>query len=181
MSYCTSCGSALTSSGCPNCATPAALSFASGAGAAAVAPARSREVAYPNADILTRLVAYFIDALVSVLILVIAAIPIVGQLVAGAALIAYWLLRDSSGASIGKRALGLRVVLKTDAPAPRQALIMRNSLFVIPAALLMIPLIGYFLSGVTNVLLGVSELLMMVTRRERLGDVIAGTKVIKAG
>lgn len=126
-----------------------------------------------------RIAAYLIDVIPAFLIALIGLIPIVGQIVAGLLLSCYWLFRDVNGASIGKLLLGLRVVAVNGGEASIGARVGRNAILIIGPLLIAIPIIGYFLGGPVAFVIGIVEILMVLTQGYRLGDKLAGTKVVK--
>ena len=81
----------------------------------------------------------------------------------------FWVWQGLTGATVGKLALGLRVV-KEDGSAPpgvpRAAA--RSVLFVADAFPYLIPNLLGFIVAMTN------------PRRQRVGDLVAGTKVVRA-
>src|SRR5439155_9415996 len=68
-----------------------------------------------------RVGAFAIDLVIGVLISLLGTIPIVNFLIT-LILILYWLFRDSSGASIGKRLVGLKVLSKSGQKARKSQL-----------------------------------------------------------
>ena len=133
------------------------------------------------ADKSQRAFGYLIDVLPLLLIGLISLIPLVGIILYGFILIFYWLLRDITGGSLGKMAMGTKVVANNGSPASTGARILRNVTLAIPGLVLAIPLVGYIggpLCGGTMVLL---EIFMLLGTGERIGDKIAGTIVVKRG
>lgn len=133
------------------------------------------------ADKSQRAFGYLIDVLPLLLIGLISLIPFVGIILYGFILIFYWLLRDITGGSLGKMAMGTKVVAKDGSPASTGARILRNVTLAIPGLVLAIPLVGYIggpICGSTMVLL---EVFMLLGSGERVGDKIAGTIVVKRG
>ncbi len=133
------------------------------------------------ADKSQRAFGYLIDVLPLLLIGLISLIPFVGIILYGFILIFYWLLRDITGGSLGKMAMGIKVVAKDGGPASMGARILRNATLAVPGLVLAIPLVGYIggpVCGSTMVLL---EVFMLLGSGERVGDKIAGTVVVKKG
>jgi uncharacterized RDD family membrane protein YckC len=106
-------------------------------------------------------------------------IPILGPIIAGFLLLPYWLFRDITGRSIGKMLLGLKVVNKDGSPASIGARILRNLPIAIGPGLLIIPLLGYVLAPIVALLLICTEIVMLLTQGNRLGDRLAGTTVTR--
>jgi uncharacterized RDD family membrane protein YckC len=181
--YCTKCGAAVQGTFCTNCGTlaspaaaPAGTTFppppppAAGYGPAAPVVA----------DIGTRVLAFLVD-IIPILIVgaVFRRIPILGRMIMGAISAAYWLLRDFNGASLGKMAFGLMVVKKDGSPAGTNDRILRNVTLAVGPALQIIPFIGLFIAIPIGIVMGLTELLVLIVKRERLGDILAGTTVIR--
>jgi uncharacterized RDD family membrane protein YckC len=70
---------------------------------------------------------------------------LVGQFIAGVLMGSYWLLRDVTGASLGKKVAGTRVVLANGDEAPTKALILRNVRLCVGPFLMVIPILGFVL------------------------------------
>lgn len=140
----------------------------------------------PKADLIKRVVAAVIDAVVGV---VVNFIPVIGGLLAAA----YWLLRDGfefdfmDRRSLGKKVMKLRPVTLDGSPMDLAASAKRNWMFAIGgvvAILLWIPFIGWLLVlpvAFLGLLIGVIELVLVVTdpQGRRLGDRIANTQVVE--
>ena len=90
---------------------------------------------------------------------------------------AYLFLRDVAGASPGKLAVGLRVVAKDRAPAALWRLPRRNVLLALTPALS--AFMTYGMAAVAASLPITLESFYLVARDERIGDRIAGTKVVR--
>src|SRR6266849_5487997 len=73
-------------------------------------------------------------------------IDVIPPLIVGFSLAPYWLLRDITGASIGKLLLSLRVVAKDGQEASVGKRILRNLPLAIGPSLLIIPLLGYIIA-----------------------------------
>lgn len=145
----------------------------------APAPSPAHQAGLVPADKLIRWLAWVIDHLLVMFIIPIALIPLIGGLIVGALLVAFWLMRDVKGASPGKQLLGLRVVGKDGLPATREALIKRNLPFGLPHIVQIIPYLGIVLSYIISFPINVIEAIMVVATGERIGDRIAGTMVVK--
>jgi len=128
-----------------------------------------------KASILLRCIAKIIDIL-----LIAAAVKLIPQVGYYAGLV-YILISDGlfAGSSVGKKIIKLRVVSASDKSACsfRQS-VLRNIPFFIALLLYVIPLIGLVFIGI----IAAVELLLIIGNKEgrRLGDEIAGTKVIEA-
>ncbi len=81
--------------------------------------------------------------------------------------------------SIGKKALGLKVVKPDGSPFVCADSIKRNLIYF-GYLVLMIPWIGLFLNLFINVPLALVELIMVVTSGQRIGDKQGGTYVVRA-
>jgi len=126
-----------------------------------------------------RIGAFAIDMVIGFLISLLGAIPFINVLIA-VILVLYWLFRDQSGASVGKRLLGLKVLSKSGHPATKSQLMIRNLPFVIVSLLEVIPGFGFLAENAVDLLLYLIELILVLATRNRLGDRIAGTMVVKA-
>jgi uncharacterized RDD family membrane protein YckC len=127
-----------------------------------------------------RWLAFVIDCLLCVPIILFVLIPILGAIIVGLGMPAYWLLRDIRGASLGKLMLGLRVVQLDGQPATTGALMFRNLIYAAPHLLHFIPYLGTFLIIFLITPLKSLEALLVLATNRRLGDRMAGTIVIKA-
>ena len=162
--YCSVCGTPLQGTFCPACAARAQTAGQIG----------------PATDVGLRVGAYLIDVIPAFIAgLIFGWIPIVGAMILGVVLGAYWLLRDIGGASIGKMLVGLVVVKKDGSPSVTSERILRNVPLCVGPALLMIPLMGYALAPPIAAILGLTEIILLLVKHERLGDMLAGTTVIK--
>jgi len=135
--------------------------------------ARSRELIGPRAA------AYLIDLLPALVISVVGVVPLVGQLIAGLLLGCYWLLRDITGASLGKLLLGLRVSRDDGTQSTVGARIGRNIPLTLGPFLVAIPLIGYIIGPPVALISLVVEVILLMTQGSRLGDKIARTAVMR--
>jgi uncharacterized RDD family membrane protein YckC len=134
----------------------------------------------PSVDIGLRIGAVLIDVLPMLVVgLVIGWIPIIGFMAMGLIGTAYWLLRDFNGASLGKMALGLVVVRKDGTPSDMKERILRNVTLCVGSALMIIPFAGYVLGPPVSAIMGITEVVMLAVKHERLGDMLANTTVVK--
>ncbi len=131
------------------------------------------------ANVGIRAAGYLIDVIPAAFVGLLGLIPIAGLIMAGFVLAPYWLLRDITGASLGKLVLGLRVVRKDGQPASIGSRILRNVPLAIGPSLLMIPFLGYFLGPVTAGIILLVEVIFLLTQGERFGDRMAGTRVVR--
>ena len=153
---------------CPNC------------GARAGQATAHRMSAGPVTDVGLRAGAYLIDVIPAILAgIAVGWIPIVGAVMLGFILLAYWLLRDITGSSLGKLVLGLRVVKKDGSPSGAKERILRNLPIAAGPCLLIIPLAGYAIAPPIAGILIVTEAVLLLAKKERMGDMLAGTTVIK--
>jgi uncharacterized RDD family membrane protein YckC len=180
--YCTKCGAVVDGTFCTKCGT---LANPQPASAAPFPPPPPPPFGYSApapvlADVGARIGAFVIDV-VPILILgvIFRRIPFLGRIIMGFISAAYWLLRDFNGASLGKMTLGLFVVKKNGAPASTNERIMRNLTLAIGPALQIIPLLGWLIAVPLTFVLAVTELVVLIVKHERLGDMLAGTTVIK--
>ncbi len=130
-----------------------------------------------KAEIGPRIGALIIDALISIPLAFITAIPFVG-IVGGLLAIAYWLCRDLVRPSLGKKALGLEVVGMNGERPTDQQLIMRNIPLAIPSLVSMIPFLGIIAGPAIATIVFVVELVMFITQGQRFGDQLAKTQVV---
>jgi len=143
---------------------------------AAVPISRAHTTSVP-ADKGIRAAGYLIDVLPGIVIGLFGFIPIIGPMIAGFLLAPYWLLRDVTGASLGKLVLKTKVVRKDLQPASVGARVLRNLPLAIGPAFLIIPLLGYFLGPSITGVIVLIETIFVLTQGERVGDRIAGTTV----
>lgn len=140
-----------------------------------------------KADPMMRLLSWVIDMLLLLVclvpIIIFGFVPFIGLIIIwlGIPLVAitFHLLRDTTGASPGKSLLGMKVMAKDGAEAPNSSRVLRNVLFAIPAAFMILPIIGHVIGGLLSFALVVTELIMLLSTGERIGDRIANTVVIK--
>jgi uncharacterized RDD family membrane protein YckC len=123
--------------------------------------------------------AWAIDVVIVILISLLALIPLLGGLLVAITGTGYLLMRDQGGASIGKRAMGLRVIGSNGQPASRNALIVRNALLALPYLLHFIPFLGVILTFVFWAPVCFIEAMSALITGQRIGDKLAGTMVVK--
>lgn len=128
-----------------------------------------------------RAIAFLIDVLPMTVLAVLHFLPIIGWIFYGFLHACYWLLRDYTGASLGKLALGAYVTSEDGSPATTQQRILRNITLAIPGLVGMIPLVGIVFEALFGVLCFGGEAVLLLTTGRRLGDRIAGTAVYRKG
>ncbi len=106
-------------------------------------------------------------------------VPILGAMIAGFFIGSYWMLRDVTGASLGKLMLGLRVASRDGERAGVGRRILRNIPLAAGPFLLMIPILGYAMATVVAGCIFLVEIILVMTQGERLGDRLANTIVIR--
>jgi uncharacterized RDD family membrane protein YckC len=164
---CPSCGADVQDKICPKCRAKAAPG-------AVVPPARV------ETDAVLRAGAFLIDVMPAIVAwYAIIWIPIVGGVVLGIVLLDYWLLRDITGASLGKMALGLRVVKKDGSSSDLKERILRNVTLAIGPALLIAPMLSPEIPVAAAGILALVEGVFLWVKDARLGDRLAGTTVVK--
>lgn len=131
------------------------------------------------ADKWTRVAGYFIDLIPAVVLGLVAMIPVIGLIFAGLLLGPYWLLRDIGGASLGKLALGMKVVSQDGQPASKGARVLRNLPLIAAPLCMLIPFLGYVLVVPVGAIVLLVEGIMLLSQGSRLGDKMAGTVVVK--
>lgn len=151
------------------------------AGAAALTASSAYEYSpHPaRAGAFERWFAWAIDLVILILITLLALIPLLGGILVAITGTGYLLMRDQGGASIGKRAMGLRVIGINGLPANRNALIIRNALLALPYLLHFIPFLGVFLTIVFWAPVCFIEAMSALITGQRIGDKMAGTIVVK--
>ena len=160
---CTGCGSAFEGPYCPAC----------GNDAHAGTPSH-------GAGVELRAGAYIIDlAPAMVVSFCLSWLPSGGTVWAGVFLLAWWLLRDITGASIGKRMLGLRVVLQDGGESGPRERILRNVTLIGGPVSMLIPVAATVAGSAMGLVITVIEIASLVMLKRRLGDMMAGTAVIK--
>jgi uncharacterized RDD family membrane protein YckC len=126
-----------------------------------------------------RTVGFLIDIIPSLLLGLINLLPVIGWMVHGFLSACYWLLRDITGASLGKIVTGSVVVSEHGGPASTGQKILRNLPLALPGFVGMIPIFGIFFEIILGVVvLGVEVILFLATDR-RLGDRLARTTVVR--
>ncbi len=123
--------------------------------------------------------AYIIDALCTLLVGPLILVPVIGNFLIGLALLAYWLLRDVGGASIGKLLLGLEVRNADGTESTTGARLLRNITLVVGWALFALPLIGFLLGTPVILLMVLAEIIMLLATGNRLGDRLGKTIVVR--
>jgi uncharacterized RDD family membrane protein YckC len=127
-----------------------------------------------------RIGGFAIDFVILVILVpVIGAVPYLYPVIATG----YILLRDTNGASLGKLMLGCQVLSKNGAPATTKQLILRNLIFVLGdiVAWVPIPWLGAAVDALGFGGLAMLEGICLLVMGERIGDMIAGTMVVKRG
>jgi uncharacterized RDD family membrane protein YckC len=128
----------------------------------------------------TRVAAYLIDALAAVLLVnLVGFIPSAGIYLAVFCLLPFWLLRDVTGASLGKLLLRLKVVTLDGQPATLGPRILRNLPLAIGPLCALIPYLGYFFAAPLALIVILFEGLLLLTQGHRLGDRLANTTVVR--
>jgi uncharacterized RDD family membrane protein YckC len=159
---CTACGNAFEGPYCPAC----------GSDAHAGVPSHS-------AGVELRAGAYLIDLAPAMVISFCATfLPVGGTTAAGVLLLAWWLLRDITGASVGKRMLKLRVVRQDGSESGPRERVLRNVTLIGGPVFMLIPVSTGVMGSVTGLILIVIEMAALVMLKRRLGDMLAGTAVI---
>lgn len=134
--------------------------------------------ANPNVNPLKRWLAYFLDVLPMGFIHLIGMIPVVGNIIGGALGILYMLFRDAMGASVGKQIVGNAIVTTAGTVPTKRELVMRNVPLAIPYLFLMIPLIGPIVCLIVGAPIFLAEHIMALLTGLRIGDRLAGTRVV---
>ncbi len=132
-----------------------------------------------SAGVFERWFAWVLDIVIVILVSLLALIPLLGGILVAITGTGYLLMRDHRGASIGKRAMGLRVIGSDGRPANRNALILRNTLLALPYLLHFIPYLGIFLTMIVWIPVCFIESLSTLITGRRIGDRLAGTIVVK--
>ena len=144
-------------------------------GAAMVAGTTAGE----RASVSARAVAYLLDVLPALPIVLIVFIPLIGHIIAGCLIGLYWLYRDAKNYSLGKRTLGLEVVAQDGAPVTARALVRRNLPLGLIGFVTAIPLLGIFAGPVTGFIVLAGNALLLMTEGYSIGDKLAGTTVVR--
>ena len=159
---CTGCGTAYEGPWCPSC----------GSDVRSGVPSQS-------AGVELRAGAYLIDlAPAMVISLCLSWLPAGGTIAAAIFLLAWWLLRDITGRSIGKRMLGLKVVRQDGSESGPRERILRNVTLIGGPVSMLIPVSGTMIGSAAGLVITVIEVLSLVMLKRRLGDMLAGTAVI---
>lgn len=126
-----------------------------------------------------RIAAFLIDAILALVTagFVVRLIPLFGAFLGGIVLFVYMAMRDVTGASLGKRLLGLRVVLQDGTPSTANERISRNLTVAIGPAISLIPLAGGLGPPVWACCILIETLVLLI-KGERLGDMFTFTKVV---
>jgi uncharacterized RDD family membrane protein YckC len=169
QNYCPNCGSRDIIVATPALASPSDVS-------SSIAPASATRT--------RRLQAFGIDLVGIFIVSAISSVPFLGVLPALIVTL-YQLLRDYSGASIGKRVLGLTVVSKGGGRASPMQCIIRNVVFVVPSLALFltafgIPGLGFLIDGAVLLFIYVIEFASLLSTGSRIGDRLANTSVVPA-
>lgn len=153
-------------------------------GAAGV-PASATPDGQVQAELSTRIIAGLID---TGLAIVVGFIPFIG----GLAATAYWLVRDGLEVeglrhrSVGKKLMGLRPVRLDGASMDLATSARRNWPFAfggVVQILMFIPFVGWLLMipvALVALVVGITEIVLILSGGRRLGDRTAGTRVVKA-
>jgi uncharacterized RDD family membrane protein YckC len=162
---CAGCGTAFEGPYCPAC----------GSEAHATAPS-----AGAGAGVELRAGAYLIDLAPAMLVsFYLNWLPSGGTIAAGVVLLAWWLLRDITGASLGKRMLGLRVVRQDGGESSPRERILRNVTLIGGPISMLIPMTAAVMGSAVGLVITIIEMASLVMLKRRLGDMLAGTAVIK--
>ncbi|HQR39358.1 MAG TPA: RDD family protein [Blastocatellia bacterium] len=146
---------------------------------AAMGPQFSPSAAGRPVGAFMRWLAYFLDVLPMGFIHLIGMIPIVGNIVGGALGVLYMLFRDAMGASVGKQLLGSAIITSNGMVPSRKELVMRNVPLAIPYIFLMIPLVGPIICLIIGIPVFLTEHILALTTGLRIGDRLAGTRVVE--
>ena len=170
--FCSSCGTNVEGQFCPKCGLAV--------GGVAVPPAPDGVSVNLPEEVGLRCAAYLIDVIPAVIVgFMLGWIPIIGAIILGFILLAYWLLRDIAGGSLGKLVLGLKVVKKDGSESGPKERQLRNVTLAIGPSMLIIPFAGYAIAPVVAGLIILTETVLLLAKKERLGDMLAGTTVVK--
>lgn len=129
----------------------------------------------PKVDLMTRFIAALIDGGMSS---VVGFIPVVGAILGAA----YMLVKDGlfEGQSVGKKIMKLQVISESGEKADYIVSAKRNLIFAIPIAIMIIPVLGWFLAPVLALVIFVIEVIKIINdpNGRRLGDTFAETQVV---
>jgi uncharacterized RDD family membrane protein YckC len=126
-----------------------------------------------------RVAAYIIDVIPACVLGLFGLIPVIGPIIVGLVLTPYWLFRDITGGSLGKIVTGIEVMARDGSPAPTGARILRNLPIALGPMLLIIPILGMFIGPPVAALVIIAEGILVLSNGERIGDRIAGTRVVQ--
>lgn len=131
------------------------------------------------ASVALRALGYLIDGLPTILLMPLILIPFLGQIMIGVLLCIYWLLRDIKGASLGKVALGCRVVsFCVENENDQRGRIIRNIPIAVMPLVFAVPVLGFVLAIVVGPVIVTSEIITLLITGRRLGDMLAGTTIV---
>jgi uncharacterized RDD family membrane protein YckC len=134
-----------------------------------------------------RWVALMLDGLIAFPLIILAVLPII-SLIGTPLVVAYFIFRDmlcGNGQSVGKKALGLKVVKSDDTPVTWMDSVKRNIVFFGYLALFAftVPYLGWFVAIILmiplNIVFLVETITVLVTGR-RMGDHLGTTYVTRA-
>lgn len=125
-----------------------------------------------------RVAAFLIDIIPAIILSILNLMPLIGRLISSSLIALYWLLRDFNEASPGKMVLGSRVVSADGSPATVGQRIGRNVTLAVPGLIAAIPF-GTFIAVPLSVLFFFTEVGMLLFTGRRLGDILAGTTVVR--
>lgn len=184
--FCSNCGAEtdLTARFCANCgALQPGFPEVLPAAVQSITPLASAAVGFPPQvdDKGRRVIAFLIDVLPVMVLALVHLLPVIGWIFYGFVHACYWLLRDYTGSSLGKMALGAYVTSEDGSPATTQQRLLRNVTLAIPGVIGMIPVIGIFFEAFFAFLFFGLEAVLLLTTGRRLGDRIAGTTVYRKG
>ena len=124
-----------------------------------------------------RVAAFLVDAFIAILAgSLLALTPFVGSMLGRMVMFSYILMRDITGASIGKRLFGLRVVLQNGSPSTANERIVRNLTIAIGPAVLLIPLASDLGPPIWAICIAIEGIVLLI-KGERLGDMFNFTAV----
>jgi uncharacterized RDD family membrane protein YckC len=125
-----------------------------------------------------RILAFLIDIIPALFLVVLNFIPFLDWLAALAAS-AYWLLRDFNGASPGKMVMGSLVVSANGAPSSTNQRILRNVPLAVPGLIALIPFVGIYIAAPISMIVFIGEVVMLLVTGRRVGDMLANTMVVR--
>jgi uncharacterized RDD family membrane protein YckC len=158
---------------------PEFASPGSAAGGAGLPYSVDNALAVRPQDKTRRILGFLVDVIPSLFLGLVNLLPVLGWMVHGFLSACYWLLRDITGASLGKVVTGSIVVREDGGPASTGQKILRNLPFALPGFVGMIPIVGIIFEMILAVvILGIEVFLFLATGR-RLGDRLARTTVVR--